>query len=59
MRTEDVMNITFIRLFVNVFKYALYCLLKIGALNCPVKEILYFTYLRPSTKACCCILDSF
>ncbi len=24
---------------------ALYCLLKIGALNCPLKEILYFTYL--------------
>ncbi len=25
--------------------YASMCLLKIGALNCPLKEILYFTYL--------------
>ncbi len=26
--------------------FALYCLLKIGAINCPIKEILYFTYLQ-------------
>ncbi len=25
--------------------YALYCLLKIGALTCPIKEILYLLYL--------------
>ncbi len=41
MRTENVMKSTFIRLFVNV--YALYCVLKIGAFNFPIKGITFLS----------------
>ncbi len=41
MQTEDVIKITSISLICKAI--ALYCPLKIGAFNCPIKEILYFT----------------
>ncbi len=45
MRTENVMEITFIRLFVNVCKFML-CIAswKFERLLAQIKEILYFTY---------------
>ncbi len=48
LQTEDSMKIVLICFkFVNVCKiFALYCLLKIGAINCPIKEILYLLYFH-------------
>ncbi len=52
LQAEDTMKIVFISLICKCMQvFALYCLLKIGASNCPIKEILYLLTYYNKNKA--------